>query len=77
MPATPRSPPPAPDQIKVEDKFRQNPELARQLPATGAAQLAEENAWGDTFRGVCHCRGQNWMGKILMAVRDELAAAGG
>ena len=60
----------------VEAKFRQNPQLARQLLATGDAQLVEENDWGDTFWGVCHGRGQNRLGKILMAVRDELAAAG-
>ena len=60
----------------VEAKFRQNPQLARQLLATGDAKLVEENTWGDTFWGVCHGRGQNRLGKILMAVRDELAAAG-
>ena len=61
----------------VQAKFRQNSQLARQLLATGDAQLVEGNNWGDTFWGVYHGRGQNRLGKILMNVRDELAAAGG
>ena len=58
----------------VSAKFRQNPELARKLLATGNAQLVEENAWGDTFWGVCRGRGQNHLGRIPMDVRDKLEA---
>ena len=60
----------------VTAKFRQNPELARQLLATCDAKLVEENAWGDTFWGICRGRGENRLGKILMEVRNELATAG-
>jgi len=47
--------------------------LADRLLATGDQELVEGNKWGDTFWGVCNGRGENHLGKILMATRKELA----
>ena len=55
----------------VEAKFQQNPELMDRLVATGDAELVEGNVWNDTFWGVCRGKGKNFLGKILMIVRDE------
>lgn len=41
------------------------------LEATGDADLIEGNTWGDQYWGVCNGVGQNWLGKILMAVRAD------
>jgi ribA/ribD-fused uncharacterized protein len=61
----------------VRAKFRQNPELAERLIATGDAELIEGNYWGDDYWGVCHVElGKNKLGKILMQVRSELKDAG-
>lgn len=51
-----------------------NPELAQQLLATGQATLVEGNTWGDEFFGSnLHTgAGQNYLGRILMTVRQEL-----
>jgi ribA/ribD-fused uncharacterized protein len=57
----------------VRSKFRHNPELARKLAATADAELVEGNRHGDRFWGVCGGEGQNWLGRILMEVRAELA----
>lgn len=57
-----------------------NPELAQLLLATGDAYLEEGNHWHDNRWGHCTCEkcrnkeGQNWLGKILMGIRDELRA---
>jgi ribA/ribD-fused uncharacterized protein len=42
------------------------------LLATGERELIEENTWYDTFWGVCYGEGQNWLGKLLMEIREEL-----
>lgn len=62
-------------------KYTHNPELARQLLATGDAELVEGNHWCDTFYGRCTCtrhadEGQNWLGSILMILRSTLIGAG-
>lgn len=44
------------------------------LLATGDAELVEENTWYDTFWGVCYGEGKNWLGKLLMELRDEYRA---
>jgi ribA/ribD-fused uncharacterized protein len=54
----------------VREKFK-NPLLRAMLVATEDATLIEGNTWNDTFWGVCRGRGQNWLGKILMEVREE------
>jgi ribA/ribD-fused uncharacterized protein len=55
----------------VRKKF-ENPFLRPLLLATGDADLVEGNTWGDTFWGVCRGEGQNWLGRLLMEVRDEI-----
>lgn len=59
----------------VRAKFVQNPELAQKLLATGDAILEEGNWWNDRFWGVDirSGLGRNELGRILMAVRIELA----
>jgi ribA/ribD-fused uncharacterized protein len=54
-------------------KFSQNPELAKQLLATGNRQLEETNWWGDKIWGVHQGEGQNLLGKMLMEVRARLS----
>ena len=54
------------------DKFKAGSVLAQQLIATGNAKLEEGNDWGDTFWGTCNGKGQNWLGKILMEIRNRL-----
>lgn len=56
-------------------KFRQHPDLARELVETGNEELIEGNTWDDTCWGVCNGVGENRLGKILMRIRDELRKA--
>ena len=35
-------------------------------------KLVEGNTWGDRFWGVCGGVGLNWLGRLLMQVRDEV-----
>jgi len=60
----------------VELKFRQNPELIPLLLATGDAELVEGNTWGDRTWGICNGEGKNWLGQILMELRDKLKEEG-
>lgn len=61
-------------------KFRWNSELRERLIATGDIQLVEGNVWHDNYWGNCTCdkcdgiRGKNWLGRLLMQVREKLAA---
>lgn len=55
----------------IRAKFRPGSELAAKLDETGDAELIEGNSWGDRYWGVYEGIGQNWLGKILMQVRDE------
>jgi ribA/ribD-fused uncharacterized protein len=53
----------------------QNPDLAAQLVATEDAYLEEGNNWHDNYWGACGCSrhigdGLNYLGRILMMVRD-------
>lgn len=56
----------------VAAKFRE-PELREKLLATGDAYLQEGNRWNDRYWGVdiASGRGENHLGRILMAVREE------
>lgn len=54
----------------VLKKFMNHKHLRTQLLMTNDAQLVEGNTWGDTIWGVCNGVGTNWLGKILMEVRD-------
>jgi ribA/ribD-fused uncharacterized protein len=55
----------------IKEKFS-NPFLTHRLLATGDSQLVLVNKWNDKFWGVCRGEGENWLGKILMEVRDDL-----
>jgi ribA/ribD-fused uncharacterized protein len=56
----------------VREKFR-DPVLRKQLLDTGDQELIELNTWGDSFWGQCPLGvGENWLGKILMQVREEI-----
>jgi ribA/ribD-fused uncharacterized protein len=55
-------------QQKFSDKV-----LRAELLDTGDAQLVEGNTWGDVFWGVCKGRGENMLGKLLMAIRAEIS----
>jgi len=75
-------------EVKVEimrelvwQKFQGHPDLRVLLLATGDAELVEGNTWHDNFWGNCRCpkcadsQGQNWLGRLLMEVRERLQAA--
>lgn len=57
-------------------KFDQNPDIKKKLISTFAYKLVESNYWHDNYWGNCFCdkcdkiRGQNYLGNILMIVRD-------
>lgn len=69
----------------VEKKFREHPELARMLGATGHVHLEEGNDWHDNVWGNCLCgnadgkhpecllTGMNHLGVILMTIRVGVA----
>lgn len=57
-------------------KFNE-PELRQWLLNTGDAQLIEGNDWGDVFWGVCRGRGENWLGRLLMEVRQAATQSEG
>ena len=56
----------------VKQKFTRHENLKEQLLATGDEKLAEGNSWNDTYWGVCRGVGKNYLGIILMKVREEL-----
>lgn len=49
------------------------PDLRENLIATNDLKLVEGNHWGDTFWGVCNGKGNNYLGKLLMQIRREIA----
>lgn len=66
------------DEIKLKvmdgllrQKFA-NDTFQRKLLDTGDQDLIEGNNWGDTFWGVCKGRGENWLGILLMKIRDDI-----
>lgn len=56
----------------VRAKFTQDPILARKLIDTRNRHLEEGNTWNDRTWGTVNGVGKNWLGKILMQVRDEI-----
>lgn len=46
--------------------------LRAELLAIEDALLVEGNYWQDFFWGVCRGRGENWLGKLLMEIREEI-----
>lgn len=54
-----------------------NPTMREKLLATGDEELVEGNYWHDNYWGSCNCtrcsnHGKNTLGKMLMALREEL-----
>lgn len=62
--------------LNLARKFRRGSVLAGRLLLTGDAELVEANRWGDTYWGVDQDtgEGENRLGKLLMALREELRA---
>ncbi len=57
-------------------KFDANKDIADKLVATGNQELVEGNNWEDRFWGVDPIgsrNGKNWLGKLLMVVREDVA----
>lgn len=54
----------------VKQKFMDHASLRAKLLATGYEEIEEGNWWGDHYWGVCGGWGFNWLGKILMDVRE-------
>lgn len=49
-----------------------HPVLANLLLETEDAVLIEGNTWGDKFWGICDGEGKNYLGIMLMKIREEL-----
>lgn len=72
----------------VAKKFREHESLAAELRATGQQLMVEGNDWHDNVWGDCRCAnadgrhpecavpGRNWLGMILMVVRETLPRVG-
>ncbi len=58
----------------ISKKFSENLTLKNLLLQTQDKILVEKNTWGDTFWGIYNNKGENYLGKILMKVRQELKA---
>lgn len=56
----------------VFSKFEHDMYLKQLLLDTGDEQIEEGNWWGDKFWGTVNGKGENWLGRILMKVREEL-----
>lgn len=56
----------------LREKFGVDVELGNRLKATGDRLLVEGNTWGDRYWGQVHGEGENWLGRLLMQVRQEL-----
>lgn len=68
----------------LKEKFRPGSVLAQHLITTGDAYLVEGNYWHDNFWGDCTCEnkdgkhpdclggGENYLGQMLMWIREEL-----
>jgi N-glycosidase YbiA len=55
----------------LRQKFS-DPQLRRYLLLTGERELVEGNWWNDQFWGVCKGVGKNYLGRLLMEIRDEI-----
>lgn len=55
-------------------KFSSNV-LKAMLLDTGDSELVEGNYWGDMFWGVYKGRGENWLGRLLMEIREDVSRA--
>lgn len=59
----------------VRIKFKSSVRLQQLLEKTGNMEIEEGNTWGDKIWGKVNGEGLNWLGKILMQVRQELRDA--
>jgi predicted NAD-dependent protein-ADP-ribosyltransferase YbiA (DUF1768 family) len=61
------------------EKYRVHGDLANRFLDTGDATLIEGTTWDDKFFGTCMKTGEgmNYMGRILMTIRDELRVVRG
>ncbi len=55
----------------LRSKFNQHEALKEKLMLTGKGHLEEANTWGDKFWGTVDGVGENWLGQLLMELRDE------
>lgn len=56
--------------VVLKQKFAPGRPERAQLLETGDALLVEGNTWGDTFWGICGDEGENWLGRLLMEIRE-------
>jgi len=56
----------------VYNKFSEHQDLRERLLSTEGQTLIEGNNWGDRIWGQVDGQGENWLGKVLMQVREEL-----
>ena len=55
-----------------------DPDLRDRLLATGDVELVEGNDWGDRFWGESPVgAGQNWLGRLIMSVRNQIRVEAG
>ena len=57
--------------VLIRKKF-ENPFIRWRLKDTAGRHLINENLWNDRFWGVVGGDGENWLGKILEEVREEI-----
>lgn len=55
----------------LKAKFDNNTELRCKLLSTGDLELVEVNYWGDSFWGTYKGVGENYLGILLMILRDK------
>lgn len=54
----------------LQQKFNQQP-FHSKLLGTGNRAIIEGNTWNDQFWGVYRGEGQNWLGVLIMCIRDK------
>jgi predicted NAD-dependent protein-ADP-ribosyltransferase YbiA (DUF1768 family) len=55
----------------LELKFSSYPKLLKGLRSTGDRLIEEGNVWDDRVWGCVDREGQNWLGRMLMDIRDN------
>ena len=56
----------------VWNKFAMNDDCREALMLTKGYDLIEDNWWDDTYWGICDGKGENYLGRILMHLRETL-----
>lgn len=57
-------------ELGINVKYDQHREIQKQL-LNVEGEIIEHNNWGDTYWGKCNGVGQNCLGKIWMAIRED------